>query len=109
MLGTYIGGVTVTGSLVAYGKLDGEFWGFYDVCFCLIFSFPNWINLHFLSFILLQYISTNSPSLTGRLSSAALLLPGRHYLNASLMAANIGLMAAFYTTPSLATGDIAYR
>ena len=25
MLGTYIGGVTVTGSLVAYGKLDGKF------------------------------------------------------------------------------------
>lgn len=24
-LGTYIGGVTFTGSLVAYGKLDGEF------------------------------------------------------------------------------------
>ena len=24
MLGTYIGGVTVTGSLVAYGKLDGK-------------------------------------------------------------------------------------
>ena len=28
MLGTYIGGVTVTGSLVAYGKLDGKFIAF---------------------------------------------------------------------------------
>ena len=27
-LGTYIGGVTMTGSLVAFGKLQGEF--FYD-------------------------------------------------------------------------------
>lgn len=43
-LGTYIGGVTFTGSLVAYGKLDGF------------------------------------------LSSAPLMLPGRHMLNAGLMA-----------------------
>ncbi len=49
-LGTYIGGVTFTGSLVAYGKLQGL------------------------------------------LNSAALLLPGRHALNASLMAANVGAM-----------------
>jgi len=43
-LGTYIGGVTFTGSLVAYGKLDGF------------------------------------------LNSAPLMLPGRHMINASLMA-----------------------
>merc|ERR1719370_964719 len=43
-LGTYIGGVTFTGSLVAYGKLDGM------------------------------------------LSSAATLLPGRHMINAGLLA-----------------------
>lgn len=62
MLGTYIGGVTITGSLVAYGKLDGK------------------------------------------LSSAALLLPGRHALNASLMAANIGAMGVFFNADSLSTG-----
>jgi len=62
MLGTYIGGVTVTGSLVAYGKLDGK------------------------------------------LSSAALLLPGRHMINASLMAANIAAMGVFFNAGSLSTG-----
>jgi len=62
MLGTYIGGVTVTGSLVAYGKLDGK------------------------------------------LSSAALLLPGRHAINLSLLAANVGCMGYFFNAPSLAAG-----
>ncbi|KAL5271982.1 hypothetical protein ACHWQZ_G000245 [Mnemiopsis leidyi] len=62
MLGTYIGGVTVTGSLVAYGKLDGK------------------------------------------LSSAALLLPGRHAINLSLLAANIGCMGYFFNAPSMAAG-----
>merc|ERR1740128_1045851 len=47
-LGTYIGGVTFTGSLIAYGKLNGN------------------------------------------LSSNPLMLPGRHVLNGSLLAANIG-------------------
>ena len=51
-LGTYIGGVTFSGSLVAYGKLQGV------------------------------------------LSSAPLMLPGRHLLNASLLAASGGCGAA---------------
>merc|ERR1712112_571008 len=46
-LGTYIGGVTFTGSLIAYGKLNGN------------------------------------------LSSNPLMLPGRHALNAGLLAANV--------------------
>ena len=44
MLGTYIGGVTVTGSLVAYGKLDGKFFGGQHVdgrCGFFAFSFNN--------------------------------------------------------------------
>merc|ERR1712141_303564 len=61
-LGTYIGGVTVTGSLVAYGKLQGT------------------------------------------LSSAATLLPGRHALNAGLLAANAGAMGYFLVDPSLSVG-----
>jgi NAD(P) transhydrogenase len=61
-LGSFIGGVTFTGSLVAYGKLQGS------------------------------------------LSSAALLLPGRHVLNASLMAASIGSMGYFLADPSFMTG-----
>ncbi|XP_043220707.1 NAD(P) transhydrogenase, mitochondrial-like [Amphibalanus amphitrite] len=61
-LGTYIGGVTFTGSLVAYGKLQGL------------------------------------------LNSAPLLLPGRHALNASLLAANVGAMGLFFYDPSLTTG-----
>lgn len=61
-LGTYIGGVTFSGSLVAYGKLQGV------------------------------------------LSSAPLLLPGRHVLNAGLLAGNALAMAAFYMDPSLTVG-----
>merc|ERR1719319_261998 len=61
-LGTYIGGVTFTGSLIAYGKLNGN------------------------------------------LSSNPLMLPGRHVLNASLLAANIGAMGYFLADPSLAVG-----
>ncbi|XP_037078898.1 NAD(P) transhydrogenase, mitochondrial-like [Pollicipes pollicipes] len=61
-LGTYIGGVTFTGSLVAYGKLQGL------------------------------------------LNSAPLLLPGRHALNAGLLAANVGAMGLFFYEPSLGTG-----
>merc|ERR1739844_342751 len=61
-LGTYIGGVTFTGSLVAYGKLQGL------------------------------------------LNSAPLMLPGRHALNASLMAANVGAMGYFLMDPSLGVG-----
>lgn len=57
-LGTYIGGVTFTGSLVAYGKLQGV------------------------------------------LSSAPLLLPGRHALNAGLAAANVGALAMYMAQPS---------
>jgi len=61
-LGTYIGGVTFTGSLIAYGKLNGN------------------------------------------LNSNPLMLPGRHVLNASLLAANIGAMGYFLADPSLAVG-----
>ncbi|KAM4678340.1 NAD(P) transhydrogenase, mitochondrial-like [Discoglossus pictus] len=61
-LGTYIGGVTFSGSLVAYGKLQGL------------------------------------------LNSAPLMLPGRHYLNAGLMAASVGGMVPFMLDPSYTTG-----
>jgi len=61
-LGTYIGGVTFSGSLVAYGKLQGL------------------------------------------LNSAPLMLPGRHALNAGLLAANVGAMGAFMVDPSYGTG-----
>ncbi|KAM5192187.1 NAD(P) transhydrogenase, mitochondrial [Mantella aurantiaca] len=61
-LGTYIGGVTFSGSLVAYGKLQGV------------------------------------------LNSAPLLLPGRHMLNASLMAASAGGMIPYMLDPSYTTG-----
>lgn len=57
-LGTYIGGVTFSGSLVAYGKLQGT------------------------------------------LSSAPLLLPGRHAINAGLLAGNIAAMAYYFTNPA---------
>merc|ERR1711931_385645 len=56
-LGTYIGGVTFTGSLIAYGKLNGN------------------------------------------LNSNPLMLPGRHALNAGLLAANVGAMGYFLMTP----------
>lgn len=42
--------------------------------------------------------------LQGVLSSAPLLLPGRHYLNAGLLGANALAMAAFFADPSLNTG-----
>lgn len=61
-LGTYIGGVTFSGSLVAYGKLQGV------------------------------------------LSSSPLLLPGRHWINAGLLAGNIGAMGMFYLDQSMASG-----
>jgi len=61
-LGTFIGGVTWTGSLVAYGKLQGL------------------------------------------LDSAPLLLPGRHALNASLLASNVGALAWYLSTTDVTTG-----
>merc|ERR1711887_48089 len=61
-LGTYIGGVTFTGSLIAYGKLNGN------------------------------------------LNSNPLMLPGRHALNASLLAANAGAMGYFLVDPTLGVG-----
>uniref|UniRef100_A0A8D0A8K8 NAD(P) transhydrogenase, mitochondrial n=1 Tax=Sander lucioperca TaxID=283035 RepID=A0A8D0A8K8_SANLU len=61
-LGTYIGGVTFSGSLVAYGKLQGI------------------------------------------LDSAPLHLPGRHMLNAGLMAASMGGMVPFMLSSSYGTG-----
>merc|ERR1711872_838446 len=61
-LGTYIGGVTFTGSLIAYGKLNGN------------------------------------------LNSNPLMLPGRHALNAGLLAANVGAMGYSLVDPSLNVG-----
>uniref|UniRef100_A0A8C4V6A8 proton-translocating NAD(P)(+) transhydrogenase n=1 Tax=Falco tinnunculus TaxID=100819 RepID=A0A8C4V6A8_FALTI len=61
-LGTYIGGVTFSGSLVAYGKLQGI------------------------------------------LNSAPLLLPGRHALNAGLLAASAVGMFPYMMDPSYTTG-----
>ncbi|XP_052737342.1 NAD(P) transhydrogenase, mitochondrial isoform X2 [Bicyclus anynana] len=56
-LGTYIGGITFTGSLVAYGKLQGV------------------------------------------LSSAPLMLPGRHAINAGLLAGSLGCGGALLAFP----------
>ncbi|KAE8745159.1 hypothetical protein FOCC_FOCC008225 [Frankliniella occidentalis] len=61
-LGTFIGGVTFSGSLVAYGKLQGL------------------------------------------LSSSPLLLPGRHAINLSLLAANAAAMGYFFYDPSMTAG-----
>uniref|UniRef100_A0A7N5ZYJ8 NAD(P) transhydrogenase, mitochondrial n=1 Tax=Anabas testudineus TaxID=64144 RepID=A0A7N5ZYJ8_ANATE len=61
-LGTYIGGITFSGSLVAYGKLQGL------------------------------------------LNSAPLMLPARHALNASLMAASVGGIIPYMLDPSYTTG-----
>merc|ERR1719365_154637 len=61
-LGTFIGGVTFSGSLIAYGKLQGL------------------------------------------LNSAPLMLPGRHALNAGLLAANVGAMGLFMIDPNFNTG-----
>merc|ERR1719244_1074959 len=61
-LGSYIGGVTFTGSLIAYGKLNGN------------------------------------------LNSNPLLLPGRHAINAGLLAANIAAMGTFLYDPTMAVG-----
>ncbi|XP_076614047.1 NAD(P) transhydrogenase, mitochondrial [Chaetodon auriga] len=61
-LGTFIGGVTFSGSLVAYGKLQGI------------------------------------------LNSAPLMLPARHALNTSLMAACVGGMIPYMLDPSYTTG-----
>ncbi|XP_049460272.1 NAD(P) transhydrogenase, mitochondrial [Epinephelus fuscoguttatus] len=61
-IGTYIGGITFSGSLVAYGKLQGI------------------------------------------LNSAPLILPARHALNGTLMAASIGGMIPYMMDPSYTTG-----
>lgn len=61
-LGTYIGGVTFTGSLIAFGKLQGL------------------------------------------LKSDPLLLPGRHAMNAALMAANVGAMGYFLANNTFGSG-----
>merc|ERR1712168_528622 len=61
-LGTYIGGVTFTGSLIAYGKLNGN------------------------------------------LNSNPLMLPGRHAINAGLLAANVAAMGTFLYDPSMTVG-----
>merc|ERR1711950_93753 len=58
----FISGVTFSGSLIAYGKLQGV------------------------------------------LNSAPLMLPGRHALNAGLLAANVGAMGYFLMDPSMMSG-----
>jgi NAD(P) transhydrogenase len=60
--GTFIGAITWTGSLVAYGKLQGS------------------------------------------LSSNPLLLPGRHMLNAGLLASNVGCLGVFLNTTDTGLG-----
>ena len=57
-MGTFIGGVTFSGSLVAYGKLQGM------------------------------------------LSSAPLLLPGRHAINTGLLAGNVGAFIYYFANPA---------
>ena len=42
--------------------------------------------------------------LQGILGSAPLLLPGRHAINASLMAGNVGALAYFFMDPSMTAG-----
>ncbi len=42
--------------------------------------------------------------LQGLLDSAPLMLPGRHVMNASLMAANVGAMAYYLMDPSYSIG-----
>lgn len=61
-LGTFIGAITWTGSLVAYGKLQGV------------------------------------------LNSNPLLLPGRHVLNAALLASNVGALGWYLNTDDAALG-----
>lgn len=87
-LGTYIGGITFSGSLVAYGKLQGN-------------PRPR---------PPLYPRRSPSPHLTsasapaGMLNSAPLILPARHALNASLMAASVGGMIPYMLDPSYTTG-----
>ena len=45
-----------------------------------------------------------SGKLQGLLNSAPLMLPGRHAINAGLLAANIGAMGMFMVDPSFNTG-----
>lgn len=42
--------------------------------------------------------------LQGILNSAPLLLPGRHAINAGLLAANIGALGLFFSDPSMTSG-----
>lgn len=42
--------------------------------------------------------------LQGSLSSAPLLLPGRHALNAAMLAGNVGAMAYYFMDPSMGVG-----
>ena len=42
--------------------------------------------------------------LQGSLSSNPLMLPGRHAMNAGLLAANVAAMGYYLTDPSMATG-----
>lgn len=79
-LGTYIGGVTFSGSLIAYGKLQG--------CSCF--------NKSIFFATLFNYL--------GVLNSAALLLPGRNLLNVGLFATSFLPMIPYMMDPSLTTG-----
>jgi hypothetical protein len=68
--------------LVAFGKLNGNFTILYN----------NYIS------------SLSTLYLTGNLSSAALLLPGRHALNGLLLGGNVACMAYYFMDPSFQAG-----
>lgn len=67
------------------------------------------LELNFILKIVFRFCSGSLVAygkLQGFLSSAPLLLPGRHYINAGLLGANLIAMASLYTDPSL-TGALA--
>lgn len=79
--------------------------------FCLYFSEYPYIscipqNTHYLHTFIFYFSGSLVAygKLQGLLNSAPLLLPGRHALNASLLAANVGAMAYYFIDPSLNAG-----
>ena len=82
-LGTFIGGVTFTGSLVAYGKLQG-----------MLSSAP----------LMLPGAISIGPLFTFILSIHFSPSQGRHALNASLLSASVGSMGMYLYDPAFSTG-----
>lgn len=70
----------------------------------LFFQFPLFQSSIFSWYAFLSGSLVAYGKLQGMLSSAPLLLPGRHYLNAGLLGANAIAMAAFYADPTLNGG-----